>query len=489
MAAINFTAQRGLSLLGDEKGAWMADTTEETLVGSELVANGVFAADTDWTKGDGWAIAAGVASCDGTQVAQSFLEQTITIPFAGDDDVWASVQNRTAGSIVVSYATGTATISSDGTAESISADGTVRRNFVFSSGGTFTIRYAASLNFVGDIDNAAARLAVPDLSANENGLGVYGSIIKTAVNTGADLVGYSGYGASDYLEQPYNADFDPGTGIVRVGFWLNQSANSAIETIYERDSATTAQRVTIEVDAAGNLVFTCDDDTTVRSVTSTIVVDDDVWRYIECVYSAGTLSLYIDGALNNIATGTALLTLTNTAAVIRWGLSVADANPLTNGALALCVASITATTAAQIKTIYNKEKHLFKKHSYYTQEGVQYDLDVGLRAADPTYNVDKNETVTLGGKRRSIVHREDTGWSLALQLLHRTDNTRVRLSEFVELLYSTRGSEEFTVDLYGTVAIPDEPMTVTRVGKTTRVPREAGSRDWFRAAINVLEVE
>ena len=44
--------------------------------GSNLVTNGTFDADSDWTKGTGWAIASGVASWTGTTAAN--LEQTIT---------------------------------------------------------------------------------------------------------------------------------------------------------------------------------------------------------------------------------------------------------------------------------------------------------------------------------------------------------------------------------------------------------------------------
>ena len=37
-----------------------------TKIGDELVINGDFATDSDWTKGAGWSIANGVASCDGS---------------------------------------------------------------------------------------------------------------------------------------------------------------------------------------------------------------------------------------------------------------------------------------------------------------------------------------------------------------------------------------------------------------------------------------
>ena len=45
--------------------------------GPELVTNGGFDADSDWTKGDGWSISSGVASCDGTQASTSYLYQDV----------------------------------------------------------------------------------------------------------------------------------------------------------------------------------------------------------------------------------------------------------------------------------------------------------------------------------------------------------------------------------------------------------------------------
>ena len=46
---------------------------------SQLATNGTFDADSDWTKGTGWTISSGVASCDGTQVGDTELSQSITI--------------------------------------------------------------------------------------------------------------------------------------------------------------------------------------------------------------------------------------------------------------------------------------------------------------------------------------------------------------------------------------------------------------------------
>jgi hypothetical protein len=62
--------------------AYVTPTIDPSLnppLGPELITNGDFATDTDWSKGSGWAIGGGVASCDGsTQFSQ--LTQTNVAP-------------------------------------------------------------------------------------------------------------------------------------------------------------------------------------------------------------------------------------------------------------------------------------------------------------------------------------------------------------------------------------------------------------------------
>lgn len=70
---------------------WDLDTT----VGSELVVNGVFAADSDWTKGTGWTISAGVASFSGSAVAD--LSQVLTVVSGETYEVTFTLIDSSAG--------------------------------------------------------------------------------------------------------------------------------------------------------------------------------------------------------------------------------------------------------------------------------------------------------------------------------------------------------------------------------------------------------
>lgn len=67
----------------------------DTITGSDVVTNGVFAADTDWTKGAGWTIAAGVASFSGSAIAA--LSQIITIVNGETYELTFTLANASAG--------------------------------------------------------------------------------------------------------------------------------------------------------------------------------------------------------------------------------------------------------------------------------------------------------------------------------------------------------------------------------------------------------
>lgn len=108
----------------------------------DVVTNGAFGSDTGWTKGTGWTIAAGVADCDGTQVAVSALAQTPTL-VDGVTYKLTFTLTRSAGSVTPSVG-GTA-----GTARSSAA--TFVENIV--AGATDTLSFSASEDFVGTIDD------------------------------------------------------------------------------------------------------------------------------------------------------------------------------------------------------------------------------------------------------------------------------------------------------------------------------------------------
>ncbi len=122
----------------------------KTYTGDELVTNGGFDTDSDWSKGTGWSIANGVASSDGTQSSNTNL-QSSTFDFSVDTKVTLSFD-------VVNYSSGNLAASVTGTGQAdltnINSNGTYSVTVVSSAGSRY-VDFTADANFVGSIDNVS----------------------------------------------------------------------------------------------------------------------------------------------------------------------------------------------------------------------------------------------------------------------------------------------------------------------------------------------
>ena len=128
-------------------------------LGSELVVNGDFATDSDWTKGTGWTISGGTANCDGTQTSSSQLKTSVGISIQNTLVKFSfEVKNYSAGNLIATIeGTGGnefSNINSDGiyTIETTSTDPTPR------------ITFTANSSFVGSIDNVSVKEVITPLA-------------------------------------------------------------------------------------------------------------------------------------------------------------------------------------------------------------------------------------------------------------------------------------------------------------------------------------
>jgi hypothetical protein len=122
---------------------------EPVYIGSELVTNGTFDTDSDWTKGTGWSISGGVASSDGTQTANSNLFQIPPITIGKLYSATYTISNYSAGGLYVYVGS-----SSKGAFRS--ANGTYT-DYILASGANAGVYIQANANFVGSIDNISVR--------------------------------------------------------------------------------------------------------------------------------------------------------------------------------------------------------------------------------------------------------------------------------------------------------------------------------------------
>ena len=340
----------------NDKGWGFADN------GSDGIASGVMtiANNTSARATDPNALT-GVAT--GTKLSVSY---TVTFGGSGtltldDDGAGAGVGGNT--NIIQSTASGSETQKVSTIYTKTASD---RFRFIRTSGGNFTI------------DDLVVRiLPEQDRSVNNNGIAVYGSIVKEPVATRSDLVYYRNFSDSNYLYQPYNSHLDFGTGDLYIMFWAYFTQDDAYDDLIHRrahnGSAYTGNGWFIQMGNNNNI--TLKDSATGQSRAA---LDGDhgfgFWQHICFVRSDLRGFSYKNGRkTDNEYNWTE--NLTNTNAVLTIGrATISGGGDSDKTRLALVRMGEGAPSPAQILKIYEDEKHLFAENAKCTLYGTTNDV-------------------------------------------------------------------------------------------------------------------
>ena len=220
-----------------------------------------------------------------------------------------------------------------------------------------------------------------DRSVNNNGLAVYGTITKSAVATGADLVAYSGFSASNYLLQPYNSDLDFGTGDFCYMCWVKDDSVSAGAVIFQRGSTVNSNETVFYVDSNRALNARVRTTSNVATTSANVFIES-AWNHCIFLRRGGIVSLFHNGI--------EVASVENTQSTDQSGEGLSIGAWLTNNsyfvtAISLFKVSASAPSAEQIKKMYEDEKVLFQENSQATLYGstdtvtaLGYDEDTNL---------------------------------------------------------------------------------------------------------------
>jgi hypothetical protein len=216
---------------------------------------------------------------------------------------------------------------------------------------------------VGDIRGAwLANSKTVDRSYKANTLTENGTVTEAAVETSAELLGYSGFtNATNYLSRAADADWASlANGNVYMSVWFKTSGNSAFEEYVTLRKATPPVRIDIYIEATGVVGFECYGDVAETYVSSTTTYDDGVWHKLDGVQISNTeRHLYVDGVLVNSDT-TDCGSLTGADIILGIGARGHNGgNPATSSTLTLAKVSATAPSATQIRQMYDAEKPMF----------------------------------------------------------------------------------------------------------------------------------
>jgi hypothetical protein len=349
----------------DIKGAWLSDTTQEAVVGANLIPNGTsFAGATGTTPPTGWtstgatytasANVLSITCSAGSNVAATIL-LTGLIP---NKTYQLSMDASSAGYFRVFGTNHDSVRSISGTRTTqvyniVTTSTALDINILYGSGGAS-----------GTLANVSLRLTDADRSVNNLPLLIYGTVTKTPVAVGADLVAYSGWSSSNYLGQPYNSALDFSTSDYFVAVWVNLTSTGSSSQLIDRgDGSTNNNRLEFNVLTGGTLFTNVN-----ASTLSAGTVVANTWQLVCAARRSGVVSHYINGAL----VGSAVLagSLSNSSNFLTVGQNMARAGGgVVQGSLSLLRISAKAPSDAQITKMYNDEKYLFQENSKATLYG------------------------------------------------------------------------------------------------------------------------
>lgn len=241
-----------------------------------------------------------------------------------------------------------------------------------------------------------------------------GTLTKTPVASGAELMGYSGFSSTSGFAQPYTSALNPGTGDYCFMIWFKTEPTSTEQTIMRRFGNPTVTGGTLmRITGSTSLLswYTRDTSSTVGVTNSPSAVDDGLWHMAVGVRDANRAKLYLDGeevddvstSANSHDPGTTASLLIGVENTSTFG---SFANPASDTTLALARYTLTAPTETQIRELYENEKYLFADNAKATLYGTS-DVVTSL-----VYDDDTN-----------LLHAGTSGGRSMFQGLQRIDNT------------------------------------------------------------------
>ena len=314
---------------------------------------------------------------ESTQLRYYVDSQTPKIPFGSGAMDFESTQNE---ELIVKVTGGTPSNGFYRIAENLESKTNGMTAYIRSDCNTGWMHGDIKGAFLSDTDdtNKTNGQTDPDRSVNNNPLTVYGTITKTPVATGADLVAYSGWGPSNYLQQPYNSDLDFGTNDFSIMGWINVTGSETMQGLIHRNTPGTATDAGFLMEYRHDndyILIQLDNGSSVNNLFSANnSIQANVWTHFCAVVknSGKRMEIYINGKLSNSSNFGSARNVTNTSAVTLIGREIhegAQSNRYFDGSISLLRISGSSPSPEQIKKIYEDEKILFQENAKATLYG------------------------------------------------------------------------------------------------------------------------
>ena len=258
----------------------------------------------------------------------------------------------------------------------VSADGTYYHEIAAGSTPTETVLFYGN-SFNGKIDDVSVYIQDQDRSVKNKGMSVVGTVPRSPVADGAELMAYGPFSSNSHLIQDYSSDLDYGTGDFYYMIWVNLSGHSPLQGIWSRQvqGQSSGNRIQVQTVGSGNGEVAI-----YAGVNYTSIPGSNLrigkWHHLAMVRRSGTMYWYKDGV--EIVSYSDNTNYSNNAADLRLGgLNLGSQGQqhgtnhyqMSQGKLALFRTGGTGLSAQLIKKIYDDEKYLYRENAKCTLHG------------------------------------------------------------------------------------------------------------------------
>mgnify|MGYP003111476963 FL=1 len=351
------------------KRCMLASTDSTNLSGADLLTNGYFDSNANnWTADNGFSVSQSsgrlVVNSNGNSgsyfgAVQSF-NTVVGKTYVLAVDIYSQNHNavvRLSGSSIYFTVTGL---------------GTGHHTFQFTSDQvSHNLQVGSNVGGGGNreqqFNEIHVREADPDRAIQAQGFITRGTVPKSPVAPGAELMAYGPFASNtDMLVQGYSGDLNYGTGDFYYMIWVNISSHSPLQGIWSRqdNDQSSGNRIQFQTvpNGDGQLNFYGGHG---NGNISGMKVQLNTWEHLAMVRRDNLMYWYLNG--ENVSSYGDATNYTNDKAVLRvGGLSLTSTSAFSGGAYAMSAGKIAlfktgaeAPTPEQMREIYQDEKKLF----------------------------------------------------------------------------------------------------------------------------------
>ena len=365
---------------GDIKSAFLSNTDDTNVTGTELVSN-----PGPYSNTTGWSVANAGFSVTNSNDRLVINSGTNTGSYFGASHALTLVSGKKyILTVNIHSQTKTAVIRMTGNGNYFTTTGLGTGEHAF----YFTANQASHYIFIGsDVSGSNRTQEVSsvsvkeisgtlDHSGNDKGLVPYGTITVNPVATGAELVSYGPFSTSNRLRQPYNSDLRFETNDFYVMFWMNNSGTNDHESLVGKDNREFA------IDILNNTSYDRRFRIYALNSSNSLQYFDsgndpflpNTWTHVCVNFTNGnTCAIYINGILNKTGTwsGTGDYDIDSTTNGLNIGCRNESGliHPADGTKLALVRIGKNPPSPEKIREIYNDERDLYNENAKCTLYG------------------------------------------------------------------------------------------------------------------------